>query len=90
MRLHASGQRVGVADSAGNFGVHVFDNKFVNLCVFQLKKAAVVDFTFMKPSVLAVLSSNALQVYDTLLHPKRQLKFKQPFTKDPISVLNID
>lgn len=81
---------MGVADSAGNFGVHVLDNKFVNPCVFQLKKAAVVDFTFMKPSVLAVLSSNALQVYDTLMHPKRQLKFKQPFTKDPISVATID
>jgi hypothetical protein len=55
-----------------------------------LRKAGVVDFSFMRPSVLAVLSSSAVQVYDTLLHPKRQLKFKQPFTKDPISVAAVD
>jgi hypothetical protein len=90
VRLHASCQRVGVADSAGNLAVHVFDSKFLNPCVFQLKKAGVVDFSFMRPSVMAVLSNTAVNVYDTLLHPKRQLKFKQPFTKDPISVTAID
>jgi len=90
VRLHSSGQRVGVADSNGNLGVHVLDSKFTNPCVFQLRKAGVVDFSFMRPSVLAVLSSSAVQVYDTLLHPKRQLKFKQPFTKDPIAVAAVD
>jgi hypothetical protein len=90
VRLHSSGQRIGVADSAGNLGVHVFDSKYINSCVFSLKKAGVVDFCYMKPSVMAVLSNTVVQVYDTLLHPKRQLKFKQPFTKDPISVSAID
>lgn len=58
--------------------------------MFSLKKASVVDFSFLRSSVLAVLSSNAVQIYDTLLHPKRQLKFKQPFTKDPLTVSAID
>ena len=86
VRLHSCGQRVGVSDLAGNLGLHVFDSKYINSCVFSLKKAGVLDFCYMRPSVLAVLTSSAVQVYDTLLHPKRQLKFKQPFTKDPLSV----
>lgn len=90
MRLHSSGQRVGVSDSVGNLGVHLFDTKYINSCVFSLKKGGVVDFCFLRPSVLAVLSSTGVQVYDTLLHPKRQLKFKQTFTKDPISLAPVD
>lgn len=90
VKLHSCGQRIGVADSSGNLGVHILDHKFTNNCVFSLKKANVVDFSFLRASLLAVLSSNAVQVYDTLLHPKRQLKFKQPFTKDPLAISAID
>lgn len=79
-----------MADSSGNLGVHLFDTKYINSCVFSLKKAGVIDFCFLRPSVMAVLSTTAVHVYDTLLHPKKQLKFKQPFTKDPISVLAVD
>jgi hypothetical protein len=40
----------------------------------------------MKPSVLAVLNSTTVQIYDTLLHPKRQLRFKQSFNREPLAV----
>lgn len=90
VKLHSFGQRIGVSDSSGNLGVHTLDSKFTNNCVFSIKKGNVVDFCFMRASVLAVLSSNAVQVYDTLLHSKRQMKFKQPFTKDPLTVSAID
>jgi len=39
---------------------------------------------------MTVISQSAVQVYDTLLSPKRQLKFKQPFTKEPLSVAAIN
>lgn len=39
---------------------------------------------------MTIISQSAVQVYDTLLSPKRQLKFKQPFTKEPLSVAAIN
>jgi len=31
-----------------------------------------------------------VSVYDTLIHPTKQLKFKQTFSKEPISITTID
>lgn len=86
VKLHSCGQRIGAVDSSGSLGIYNFDPAFHNNCVYSLKKASVVDFSYINPSVVAVISSSAVSVYDTLIHPKRQLKFKQPFTKEPISV----
>jgi hypothetical protein len=50
----------------------------------------IIDFSFIKPSIIATISNNSVCVYDTLIHPTKQLKFKQTFTKDPISVSTIN
>lgn len=86
VKLHSCGQRIGAVDNSGSLGIYNFDPTFHNNCVYSLKKASVIDFAYLNPSVVAVISSSAVSVYDTLIHPKRQLKFKQPFTKDPIAI----
>ena len=86
VRLHSSGQRVTGVDSQGNLGSYHFDQKFTNPCVFSLKKAGVIDFCYLKPSILATISNSGCHVYDTLLNPKHQMRFRQPFSKDPFSI----
>ena len=54
--------------------------------IYSLKKNNIVNFCFLNPSVIAMISNNSLHVIDTLLHPNRQVKFKQTFNKDPIAV----
>ena len=76
-------------DSNGNLNLYHFDPAFQNNCVYSLKKNSIIDFCYLNPSVLAVISSTQIQVFDTLINPKRQLKFKQPFTKDPLSISSI-
>jgi hypothetical protein len=41
-----------------------------------MKKTGAVDFCFLSPSVLGIISANGVQVVDTLIHPKREVKFK--------------
>ena len=77
---------MGVVDNGGNFSIYNFDPSFNNNCVYELKKASVINFSYFNPTVIAMVSSNTLHVIDTLIHPKRQLKFKHTFNKDPISV----
>ena len=89
VRLHSCEQRIGAIDSLGSFGVYNFDNKYTNACVYSIRKMSLIDFTFIRPSLLATISSNSLCVYDTLIHPTKQLKFKQPFTKDPLALTTI-
>lgn len=67
-----------------------FDSKYVNNCVYSIKKMNTIDFTFIKPSVLATITNNSVSIYDTLIHPTKQLKFKQPFSKEPISICTIN
>lgn len=57
--------------------------------MFSLKKAGVIDFCHLRPSIIAVISTQGVNVYDTLLHSKRQLKFKQTLTKEPTSILSL-
>ncbi len=86
VKLHSCGQRMGASDSLGNLSIYNFDHSFHNNCVYSLKKSSVIDFCYLNPSVISVITPAAVSVYDTLIHPKRQLKFKQPFTKDPIAI----
>jgi phosphoribulokinase len=86
VKLHSCGQRMGAVDSSGNLSIYNFDAGFHNNCVYSLKKANIINFCYLNPSVIAMVSNSALHVIDTLIHPSRQLKFKQTFTKEPISV----
>ena len=90
VKLHSSGQRMGVIDSAGTFGLFTFDPSFHNNCVYSLAKSSIIDFCYLSPSVISTISPSGVNVVDTLIHPKRQLKFKQTFTKDPIAVASAD
>jgi hypothetical protein len=79
---------MGAIDYHGNFGLYNFDPSFTNNCVYALKKSSVINFCYLNPSVIAMVSANSLHVIDTLIHPKRQLKFKHSFNKDPIAIQN--
>lgn len=75
VKIHCAGSRVGVLDSQSHLSIFHLDSVH-NKSVFSMKKTAALDFCFLSPSVLGVISANGLQVVDTLLHPKRQVKFK--------------
>lgn len=77
---------MGVLDSGGNFSIYNFDPSFQNNCVYTLKKASITNFCYLNPSVIAMVSSTSLHIIDTLIHPNRQLKFKQNFNKEPIAL----
>jgi hypothetical protein len=72
---------MGVVDNGGTFSIYNFDPSFQNNCVYSLKKASIINFCYLNPSVVAMVSPTALHVIDTLIHPNRQLKFKQNFNK---------
>lgn len=86
MKLHSCGQRLGVVDYNGNFSIYNFDPSFTNNSVYSLKKASIINFCYLNPSVISMVSSNSLHVIDTLINPKRQLKFKHSFNKDPLAI----
>jgi hypothetical protein len=86
VKVHSCGQRIGAIDNLGNLGIYTFDPAFHNSCVYAMKKASAIDFCYLNPSVIAMISPLAVSVYDTLIHPKRQMKFKQSFSKDPIAI----
>lgn len=75
VKVHCAGSRVGALDSQSHFSLFQLDS-IQNKSVFSMKKSGAVDFCFLSPSVLGVISANGLQVVDTLIHPKRQIKFK--------------
>ena len=75
VKVHSSGSRVGALDSQTAFSIFHLDSA-QNKSVFSMKKSGAVDFCLLSPSVIGMISSNGLQVVDTLIHPKRQIKFK--------------
>lgn len=86
VKVHSCGQRVGAIDGLGNLGIYTFDTAFQNNCVYGMKKTSAIDFCYLNPSIIAMITPSCVSVYDTLIHPKRQLKFKQSFYKDPIAI----
>ena len=81
---------MGVVDKSGSLSIYNFDPSFTNNCVYSLKKSSIINFGFINPSVISMVSSNSLHVIDTLIHPNRQLKFKHTFNKEPISLSVLD
>jgi hypothetical protein len=69
---------------------YYFDPKYNNNCVFSLKKANIVDFCHLNSSTIGTLNNTSIQIYDTLLHPKRQNTFKLNVGNQPtcISAIN--
>jgi hypothetical protein len=90
VKIHPSSHRISVSDSTGSLLTYNFDKNYQNNCVFGLKKAGIIDFCHLRPSVIATISAQGINIYDTLLHPKRQLKFKQTFTKEPTSIIAVN
>ena len=80
---------MGVVDNSGSFSIYNFDPSFTNNCVYSVKKCSIINFCYLNPSVIAMVSSNSLHVVDTLIHPKRQIKFKHIFNKDPLSLATV-
>ena len=79
-------QRVTALDNSGSLGCFTFDAKISGNCVFNMKKAGVVDFCMMKPTILGLCTGNSIQVVDTLLHPKRQTVFKYQTSQSPLGI----
>jgi len=75
VKVHCAGSRVGALDSQTHLSLFQLDS-IQNKSVFTMKKSGAVDFCFLSPSILGVISANGVQVVDTLIHPKRQVKFK--------------
>ncbi len=73
-------------DSTGSLSTYYFDPKYANNCVFNLKKSNIVDFCHLSSGVIGTVTNNSIQVYDTLLHPKRQNIFKLGISNQPISL----
>jgi hypothetical protein len=63
-----------------------FDSKYTNNSVFSLKKLNIVDFCHLSSGVIGTVTNNSIQIYDTLLHPKRQNIFKLSISSQPISI----
>ena len=76
-------QRVLAMDGSGSLGCYSFDTKISGNCVFNLKKAGIVDFCMITPTIYGFITNNSIQVYDTLLHPKRQNIFKIQLSQQP-------
>jgi hypothetical protein len=75
IKVHCAGSRVGGLDSQSYLSIFQLDS-IQNNSVFSMKKTGAVDFCFLSPSVLGIISANGVQVVDTLIHPKREVKFK--------------
>lgn len=70
-------------DGSGNLGCYNFDSKISGNCVFNLKKEKVIDFCMITPSIYGIITNNNVQVYDSLMHPKRQNVFKIQLSQQP-------
>ena len=81
-------QRVAALDGSGTLSCFAFDSKITGNCVFNMKKAGVVDFCMMKPTIFGLCTGNSIQVIDTLLHPKRQSVFRLQMAQSPLGVQN--
>lgn len=86
MKTTSYEHRVTALDHSGNLGCYVFDSKISGGNAYSLKKSAVVDFCMIKPTILGVVTTNSIQMIDTLLHPKRQCVFKVPTSQAPLAV----
>jgi hypothetical protein len=75
VKVHSSGLRVGLLDSQSALSIFHLD-LIQTKSVFNMKKSGAIDFCFLSPSVLGMISTNGVQIVDTLIHPKRQIKFK--------------
>ena len=82
-------QRLLALDSNGSLGCYSFDSKISGNCVFSLKKANIIDFCMISPTIYGVITNNMIQVYDTLLHPKRQNIFKIQLSQQPNCIVSL-
>ena len=73
-------------DGAGSLGCFSFDEKISGNNVFSLKKSGIIDFCLISPTIYGIITNNNIQVYDTLLHPKRQNIFKLQLSQPPSSI----
>lgn len=86
IKISSFDQRVTVLDNSGNLGSYSFDHRITGASVFSVKKANVIDFCTITPTIYCYATNNSIQVVDSLLHPKRQCVFKLPLTQQPISI----
>ena len=70
-------------DHHGNLGSFSLDHRLTGNCVFDIKKAGIVDFCIMSPTIYCYATNNSVQVVDSLLHPKRQCVFKLSLNQQP-------
>lgn len=83
IKIESQNQRVIGMDNNGSLGCFSFDAKISGNCLFSLKKASIIDFCMMTPTLYGVLTPNSVQIYDTLLPPKRQNVFKVQLGNNP-------
>ena len=88
VKIHSSCQRVGVLDLA-TLNLYHLESAYHSKCLYSLKRNNLLDFCFLSPSQLGVISNSSVQIVDTLLHPNRQSKFKQNLSKEPLSICRI-
>lgn len=86
VKIRSYEQRVTALDSNGNLNSYSFDSKISGNCVYSLKKAAVIDFCLMAPTIYGICTNNSIQVIDSLLHPKRQTVFKASTNQAPLVI----
>jgi hypothetical protein len=86
IKIRSYEQRVSVLDNNGSLNSYNFDSKISGNSVFSLKKASIVDYCLISPSVYGICTNNSIQVIDSLLHPKRQTVFKTQTNQTPVAV----
>jgi hypothetical protein len=86
IKIKSYEQRVTALDSSGTMNSYCLDSKISGNCVFEMKKAGVVDFCPMTTTTYGFCTSSGIQVVDSLLHPKRQIVFKTQTSQTPIAV----
>jgi hypothetical protein len=83
IKIKSIGQRIYVIDSIGSLAGYVFDHKYSNKSIFELKKQNIIGFDCLTPSIICYFTATTVYVIDTLLHPKKQTVWKLNVNNNP-------
>ncbi len=83
VKIKSIGQRVYILDSAGSLAGYVFDHKYNNKPIIEIKKQNILGFDCLTPSIICIYTATYIQVIDTLLHNKKQIIWKMQVSNNP-------